>query len=570
MVDRRCWLILLLFAALAVMHTWPLATAPNALSRNDNADTILNEWTIAWVAHQAVSDPAHLFDANIFYPDRRTLAYSENLILPAAAGAPLLWAGASPVLVYNLLLLAGFTLTGFAGWYVMWRWTGDSAAAIVTGVILAFNTHTISRFPHLQAQHAEFLPLALLAFDALLLQPRVRQALLLAVWVALQALASIYLVVFTGVALVVGIAARPEDWWTRRRALALLAAAALLGAAVVAPTLLPYKRVGVVRSLDEVARYSAHLRDYLATNARVHYSLWSWRFFGGTALFPGVVALLLAAVAIGSGVAFRDRRARMLVAIGVVGAALSFGPAMPGYTTLYTWVPVLQGLRSAARFGYLVIAATAVLAGFGFAWLRARWPAARWMPAATVLVIALANLDALAAPVGYVRAEPISPLFRRLPATAVVAEFPFYPPDHIFHSAQYMLESTAQWRPMLNGYSGLVPDSYVDHYRDLQGFPDRRAIFALQRAGVTHVFVHYSEMRRWEGSDAVAAMAETPELALVDVDGGVGLYRLEADRAVDAEASARHRRRCHQTPDAEGCQTRISPLPGTDVSPVKR
>src|SRR5439155_22848227 len=44
--DRRSsWLALALFAGLAVLHTWPLATAPASLSRNNNDDTILNEWT---------------------------------------------------------------------------------------------------------------------------------------------------------------------------------------------------------------------------------------------------------------------------------------------------------------------------------------------------------------------------------------------------------------------------------------------------------------------------------------------------------------------------------------------
>src|SRR5262245_12371975 len=105
---------LVLFATLAVAHTWPLATAPAELSRNDNADTGLNEWTIAWVAHELPRDPLHLFDADIFYPDRNTLAYSEHLFVPAMMGAPLLELGASPVLTYNVLLLAGLTLTGWS------------------------------------------------------------------------------------------------------------------------------------------------------------------------------------------------------------------------------------------------------------------------------------------------------------------------------------------------------------------------------------------------------------------------------------------------------------------------
>src|SRR5579862_153461 len=94
------WTSLLLFLLLAIGHTWPLVTSPAKLSRNDNADTILNEWAIAWIVHEAPRDPRHLFDANIFYPERRTLAYSEPLLVPAAMGAPLFWAGASPVLVY--------------------------------------------------------------------------------------------------------------------------------------------------------------------------------------------------------------------------------------------------------------------------------------------------------------------------------------------------------------------------------------------------------------------------------------------------------------------------------------
>ena len=48
-------------------------------------------------------------------------------------GAPLFWMGASPVLVYNLLLLAGFALTGWAGWRLMTRWTGDWWAGLVAG-----------------------------------------------------------------------------------------------------------------------------------------------------------------------------------------------------------------------------------------------------------------------------------------------------------------------------------------------------------------------------------------------------------------------------------------------------
>ncbi len=85
---RFVWVSLAVFVVLAVLHTWPLALAPGTLSRNDTVDTVLHEWTLAWLAHQIVRDPLHLFDANIFYPERSTLAYSDHLFIPASSWRP--------------------------------------------------------------------------------------------------------------------------------------------------------------------------------------------------------------------------------------------------------------------------------------------------------------------------------------------------------------------------------------------------------------------------------------------------------------------------------------------------
>ena len=78
----------MLFAVLSVAHTWPLATDPAHLSRNDNSDTVFCEWIVSWVAHQAPRDPVHRFDANIFYPNAGTLAYAEHMFVPSMMGAP--------------------------------------------------------------------------------------------------------------------------------------------------------------------------------------------------------------------------------------------------------------------------------------------------------------------------------------------------------------------------------------------------------------------------------------------------------------------------------------------------
>ena len=520
---------LALFIALAAIETWPLASDPAHLSRNDNGDTMLNEWTLAWVAHQAPRAPLNLYQANIFYPERDTLAYSESMIVQSAMAAPLLWLGASPVLAYNLVLLAGFTLTGWAVALVMVHWTADWVAALIAGIMAGFNAHTLSRLPHLQAQHAEFLPLALFALDAVIREPRVGHALRLAGWFALQALTSVYLLVFTAFALVAAAVARPDGWLGARiRTVApQLAIAALAAIVALFPFLLPYYRVsheqGLTRSLVDAGWFAASLGDYLTTPGRLHWELWSHRWAGLTPLFPGVAALTLAALAVLTGEAIRNPRARMCLAMGVCGLLLSFGTRLPGYDLLFRAVPLLQAIRAPVRFGYLVVLATAMLAGFGALELRRRLSAKAWPPAVAVLLV-LAVVEPLAAPLSLTPFGGIDPIYDRIASEpgGVLAELPLPDPRAVFHNARYMLNATRHWRPMLNGYSGFVPGSYQQHFTALDRFPQASAVAALQQLGVTLVVVHRDAYGpgRAEDIDRVSALTR------IASSGEIVLYRV--------------------------------------------
>src|SRR5262245_38192297 len=167
---------------------------------------------MAWVAHQLPRDPVHLFDANILYPERHTLAYSDPLIVQGVLGAPLLWAGWSPVLAYNIVLILGFALTGWTTSLVVERWTGRKLAGILSGTLVAFNAFSLTRLPQIQDLHLEFFPLVLFALDRLLDAPRVKHALQLAGWYVLQALTGQYLLAFTAISAVVAALARPGEW----------------------------------------------------------------------------------------------------------------------------------------------------------------------------------------------------------------------------------------------------------------------------------------------------------------------------------------------------------------------
>ena len=126
---------------------------PARLSRLDNDDTGLNVFVISWIAHIVPRDPLSLFHAPIFFPDRYALAYSEHILVPSLMGAPLIWAGVPTVTVYNLLIVVGFTLSGWTMALVVRQWTGSTHAGVTAGMLCAFNAHLLTRLVHLQALH---------------------------------------------------------------------------------------------------------------------------------------------------------------------------------------------------------------------------------------------------------------------------------------------------------------------------------------------------------------------------------------------------------------------------------
>jgi hypothetical protein len=518
------------FVILTLVETWPLVTDVAHLSRTDNADAVLLDWVLAWFAHQAPRAPLHLFDTNAFYPDRNTLAFSEAMIVQSAMAAPIIWAGGSPVLAFNLVMLAGFALSGWAMYVVIARWTDNQIAGLTAGVIYAFNAHSFTRLPHLQAQHTEFLPLALYALDRVLRVPTVRHALKLGLWFALEALTSIYLLVLTAVALTVAFLVRPEAWrgpQVRRIAL-MVAFAALVSAVVLSPYIAPYWRLyntrGLERSLGEALMFSAVWRDYVSTPARYHYQWWSFEWFSGSAFFPGVLGLVLTGVAVARRTAFSDPRARMCLAAGIAGVVLSFGPKMPGYAALYAMLPLLHSVRVVSRFGFLGILAVAALSGFGVAELRRGFSDRRWKVFGAALV-ALAALELYPGPLELTRFEGIPRIYATIRDSkdVVAVELPFYGGSASFRQANYMLNSTRHWQPILNGYSGVHTLPYQQRLVErLADFPGSVAMSTLREAGVTHVFVHVDELP----PDAARDLEKTADLQLVARQRDILLFRV--------------------------------------------
>jgi hypothetical protein len=520
--------VLGIFVLLAVGHTWPLARRPAVHSRVDNGDYNLNVWAVDWVAHTLPTNPAHLFDANIFHPARLTLAYSEPLILQGALAIPGVWLGWSPVTTLNLVLIAGFALSGWTFALLVHRDTGNWLAGVAAGSAVAFNAHHLVRLAHIQALHLELVPLVFFALDRLLVTARLRYAALLGSSVALQATASIYLLVFTAWAVVCAWVMRLPEWRSRLRDTAVwtLVAGAIC-VLVLLPVAWPYVELartqGMVRGIGETHRCSASWTDYLYTGSRMHYEAWSHRFRDDSAdaNFPGVTVTALAVFALlgGSG---RSPRARIWLGVALGSVLLSISPRLPGFAWLHEHIPALGALRCYSRAGQMALVGAGVLAGYGTARMHELFTTAgaRAATLAAVALVAAINIEALRAPFWYRDFSGIPAIYDRLrdEPHAVVIELPFFDRRSFFGNAEYMLYATKHRHPIVNGYSGFAPPGFDAIAQAMRGFPSDASLEMLHKLGVTHVVVHGMEERR-------PSIAATAALRLVAEADGIAIYR---------------------------------------------
>lgn len=533
---------LFVFLVLSVAHTWPLASAPAHRSLNHNADAQQAAWTLSWIAHTLPRDPINLFNANIFAPERNTLAYSDSVIVPALVGAPVRWLGGSPVLTFNLALLVGLTLTGWATWLVAERWTGSWSAALIAGSLATFNPHILTRLPHIVAAYSWTIPLALYCADRVLEDARPGRVWALALVVAATAATSLYWLALVGilVGLVVSAGLITQRW----RQTAWIATGAIGGLALALPTLWPYlmfAATGVERPISTIPQFSATVGGYFASQSRMHAG-WSAPFFERdvSVFFAGFTAIALAITGLMTPLSRPaiGRRRGLLVAAAAIGVVLSLGPLTPIYVWVYEWVAPIRALRAAARFGYLYLVATALAAALGVAWLQSRCARTRSRLVVAFAALVLVNAEAWSAPIHtwpFTRVPPIYEQLRDIPGPVLLAEMPFYPPEAVSDNAEYELNSTVHWRPLMNGASGFTPDSYRTRTEYLWYFPEQRAFDGLVRDGATHVMVHLERFTPQEVQTIETTMRTQTLLTLIASDAqGHRLYRVNRPAGVRA------------------------------------
>ncbi len=522
----------MLYLVTVILATYPLVTEMDQRVPYDLGDPLFISWVVSWnnefLINQQFSLSA-LFDTNIYYPYKNTLAYSDLMLVPSIMVSPVYYLTKNPIVTVNSLLFLLLALSAFAMFLLVRHLTDSVLVAFISGFFYLLSSYHLSQIGHVQL-HADAFMLLMLLFLHQWLDSRETKYLALAVFMLfLEALSSWYYAIYAGLIFIAftGFFLGFKKIRVTRRALASLVIALITLVLFLYPFISPYLQLhesmpNFERSIGESAVYSAGPADYLYT---VEQNLFWGRLLGlsrpgvENILFPGLAVILLAVLGLWglrAGIAKREKAALIklfYLLIAFSAFVLSLGPyktilgqkvPLP-FLVAFEFVPGFKSMRVPARFGLLVLVGLIVLAAFGTVRLLAYWRKKRKdssladIVAIPAIIFLVFQQVALPTPISQPIASgdhipPIYKWLRNYKAAEVIIELPPAQTEQV----KYVYYSAYHSKRLVNGYSGYTPPLWADIESRVVDFPSAQSISLLKELGVDGVIVHSGSIPDWK------------------------------------------------------------------------
>jgi hypothetical protein len=534
-----------IYAVLTVVMAYPFSLSPGSLVLADAPDTHLYLWTLAWDAYAFLHQPILIFDANIYHPFPNTLAYSENLIGTALFAAPIIWLTGDVVLAMNLAALLTCVLCGSGAYFLARRLGLHPYAAFICGVVFAFAPPRFFRMGQLHMTAVQWIPFTLAFLHSYFEHGRRRDLLFALACFSLQVLASGHGAAFLAVAVVLLLLWRtafgqPFAWrqWLRD--------CGATGAYLIAPSmwmLLPYRaaQTGAGLRREYPADAMPGFESFVASPSRAHIALQE-AVLGRTVndqaiayLFPGVIVLVLAAIAVvlyrPSRQPWRSAPVPFFALLAILSTLMFVTWPLDVWRHVY-WLPGFNFIRVPSRFILVVMLCLGVLAAAAFEIVTAKWTT-RVRLAAAVALSALLLAEYSSYPFNGVPYRVEIPAADRWldsqPKPFAVAELPVPSAGDLGNyersQTRAMLHATAHWQKTVHGYSGIRQPLHDRLYAVMTTFPEPASIDAMRGVGVTYVVVHGQDYGdRWPQIET--RLGQSRDLQLVYSNGADRVYAI--------------------------------------------
>lgn len=513
---------------------------------NSTAGTVpmLNTWILWWNAESLARGLLGYWNAPIFHPLQGSLAFNEPQ--PAMLSvAPVYFLSRSPILAYNVYLVATLALNGWCTSRLLSRLGCSQVLSVAGGTGLLLHPLVWRDLEAIQLTALWPMVLSLTAaldlfldegskahpegkaWDRRLMMPGIR----LGVWVSVTGWCCLYWSVFQAMTLGVAIAA-VALWRRQRSELVSLSVAFIVFLCLTLPVFIPMREIvranSFRRSPTTVQTLSAQPEDWLATEG---HTLWDYAASESTfSLSPGLgrIALLVVGFAVfvvasRTPVKSDGRRTTALILVSgmlFLSALLSFGANLQlsgwrPWESLGAHIGVIGAIRSPFRFAYLTQLAAILLAALAadtcFKRLgkhpaienhfgrRLVFNAGVLFVAATVAFESIPRRSRLCFPPSHSHSEPWREFIATntneddailcLPVTQNGSEAAQE------RAARWMMHSTVHRASLLNGYSGFIPKEWREVRSQLRdgNFSDS-LLTQLAQTGTKFIVIRLEQM----------------------------------------------------------------------------
>lgn len=475
---------------------------------------------IVWVVNNNVQNLlsgnfAHYFDTRGFYPHPYGLLFSDILLPQSLLVTPVYLLTRNIILSFNLIYVLTYFLD-FTAAYLLWKhFFKSSYVAGIGALLIVFGPFYHMQMAHFQMQSYWIGLFGMVALLRCMEKPRMKLAVVGGLLLGIQFTASVYTFVFFSawaaiICLITWLYAQ-KRLEIAQHAAAFFTVAGLVAAPFIKAYFTMKHYYSMERDIAEIILYAAHMTDYLFTNVYgsllYHMPFWArWNQFdkhviGEKAVFPGFFLVLFALIGIFSWMRTKkdwsislplDKYTVIFGLTAVVGFIGSLGPRL-SFNGTYAHIPtpyliglkvlpMLDGIRSPTRWGFLLIIALIFFALRGVEKVRPLIAPSLRTGAAAFLIIWIL-FEYLPQPLSIYRVPPLArdyvtleKLCAQKPHTLLVE----YPVTHfnafggivegLGYISNVQLSQVSHNCLLMNGYSGFIPQQVFDTEIALNGF----------------------------------------------------------------------------------------------------
>ncbi len=521
--------LLFVFSALYITHPLIFHLGDYVTSFGDE---LFIAWNHNWIIHSFFTNPLNIFNANIYFPYKNTLAFSEPFITSGVLSIIPVWLVKQPIAAVNFILISSIVLTGFAVYLLCLKITKNHLASFASAFLLIFSPAFLDKKTHLQVMALEYIPLSIL-FTLIYLK---KEKFIYLIFSALFFLFQIYnsfmpgyfLVFFYSIFLSVLFFSKKVEFakLINKKSLILVLTTIILTIPLITPYFKVSKEFNGKRDIRDAIHFALQPEDFFVANEHSRFNKLLTIVQNPTSypknaeIKPGFIGGIFSFLFIASLIKFPYYLKKKNIfyitffIVSILGLILSLGPALHfnrqtihfpfliplPYGLFYYLLPGFQGFRNSARFEMLfILMSTIPIAVFLSDWFK-------YLKNKKYLFFGLLMLGIILEFPGPIKFFPIAQtkdfpfehkFLATTPVDSVYLEMPIYNWNMFPYSGEELRReyfSTIHFRKSVNGYSGFSPYPWQDMtYRLAQTFPDEKSIREIKKIGVSYLVIHKNE-----------------------------------------------------------------------------